>query len=57
MGFKRFGDVEYPIPGVDTAMEVLRPNARWSTTDVTLEEYEDDEWDEETEELQELIAG
>ena len=43
MGFKKFGDIEYPIPGVDTAMQVLRPNSRWSTTDTTLEEYEDDE--------------
>ena len=58
MGFKKFGDIEYPIPGVDTAMQVLRPKSRWSTTDTTLEEYEDDEggqpptWKEIEEEVQ-----
>ena len=43
MAFKRFGDVEYPIPGINTAMEVLRPGARWSATDSSLDGYEDDE--------------
>ena len=43
MAFKKFGDVEYPIPGINTAMEVLRPGARWSATDSSLDGYEDDE--------------
>ena len=43
MAFKKFGDVEYPIPGINTAMQVLRPGARWSATDSSLDGYEDDE--------------
>ena len=53
MAFKRFGDVEYPIPGINTAMEVLRPGARWSSTGASLDAYEDDE-DREPPTLQEL---
>ena len=43
MAFKKFGDVEYPIPGINTALQVLRPGARWSATDSSLDGYEDDE--------------
>ena len=43
MAFKKFGDVEYPIPGIDTAMQVLRPGARWDANNSTLIEFEDDE--------------
>lgn len=30
MPFKTFNDIKYPIPGMDTAMEVLRPGCKWS---------------------------
>ena len=57
MAFKKFGDVEYPIPGIDTAMQVLRPGARWDSNNSTLIEFEDDEGREPPtmEELQEEV--
>jgi len=30
MATRRFHDIEYPIPGVDTAIKSLRPNARYA---------------------------
>ena len=29
MAFRKFRDIEYPVPGTDTAIEVLRPGARY----------------------------
>lgn len=35
--------VEYPVPGVDTAINVLRPGARWGLANRTFTDWEDDE--------------
>ena len=29
MTVKQFNGIAYPIPGIDTAIQVLRPGARW----------------------------
>ena len=29
MAFRKFKDIEYPVPGVDTAIHVLRPGAQY----------------------------
>ena len=29
MAFRKFKDIEYPVPGVDTAIQVLRPGAQY----------------------------
>lgn len=57
MAFKKFGDIVYPIPGIDTAMQVLRPGARWDANNSSLIEFEDDEGREPPtiEELQEEV--
>ena len=41
--FRELNGKKYPIPGMDTAMEVLRPGARYSSKDLELLEWEDDE--------------
>ena len=46
MSFRKFKNVEYPVPGVDTAIEVLRPGARYDIScsgGVFINECEDDE--------------
>ena len=32
MSFRKFKNIKYPVPGVDTAIEVLRPGARYDLT-------------------------
>ena len=29
MAFRKFNGTEYPVPGVDTAIEVLRPGCKY----------------------------
>lgn len=29
MAFRKFKDIEYPVPGIDTAIQVLRPGAQY----------------------------
>ena len=29
MSFRKFKDIEYPVPGVDTAIQVLRPGCKY----------------------------
>ena len=41
--FREFNGKKYPVPGMDTAMEVLRPGARYSSENLELLEWEDDE--------------
>ena len=46
MSFRKFKNIEYPVPGVDTAIEVLRPGARYDLScsgGVFINEWEDDE--------------
>ena len=46
MGFRKFQGIEYPVPGVDTAIDVLRPGARWAINGrkgVVISDWEDDE--------------
>ena len=35
MAFRKFRDIEYPIPGVDTAIQVLRPGAKYDLINTT----------------------
>ena len=30
MATRKFNDIEYPVPGIDTAIRTLRPYARWA---------------------------
>ena len=34
MATRKFHDIEYPVPGVDTAIKILRPNARYAFTNL-----------------------
>ena len=46
MSFRKFKNIEYPVPGVDTAIEVLRPGARYDLScsgGIFINEWEDDE--------------
>ena len=29
MATRKINSIEYPVPGIDTAIKILRPNARW----------------------------
>lgn len=57
MTFRKFNDIEYPVPGIDTAIKVLRPGARWDLRNTEFVGWEDDEgrdpptWDEIQEEV------
>ena len=42
MPFKIFHNIKYPIPGVDTALEILRPGCRWSLQNNKFDGWEDD---------------
>tara|TARA_B100000927_G_C16419656_1_gene450812 strand:- start:680 stop:1039 length:360 start_codon:yes stop_codon:yes gene_type:complete len=42
MAFRKFRDIEYPVPGVDTAIQVLRPGARYDLTNTEFTEWEDE---------------
>ena len=43
MATRKFGNIEYPVPGVDTAINTLRPGARWDLSNTTFVGWEDDE--------------
>lgn len=43
MAVRKFKGIEYPVPGVDTAINTLRPGARWEIYDQTFVTWEDDE--------------
>ena len=43
MAFRKFGDIEYPVPGTDTAIEVLRPGARYQLVGTQFTRWEDPE--------------
>ena len=61
MGFRKFNghltEIEYPVPGFDTAINVLRPGARWQLYNKEIVAWEHDEglepptWDEIQEEV------
>ena len=61
MGFRKFNghltEIENPVPGVDTAINVLRPGARWELYNKEFVGWEHDEglepptWDEIQEEV------
>tara|TARA_B100000212_G_scaffold323215_1_gene283119 strand:- start:751 stop:1101 length:351 start_codon:yes stop_codon:yes gene_type:complete len=57
MATKILNGIEYPVPGIDTAIKILRPKARWEILDKKFTIYECDEgteppsWDEITAEL------
>lgn len=43
MAYRKFKGIEYPVPGVDTAINILRPGARWDLSNTTFVGWEDDE--------------
>lgn len=57
MVYRKFKGIEYPVPGVDTAIQTLRPGARWDLSNTTFVGWEDDEgrepptWEEINEEI------
>jgi len=52
MAYRKFKGIQYPVPGVDTAINNLRPGARWDLSNTTFVGWEDEEgrepptWDE-----------
>ena len=43
MATRKFHDIEYPVPGIDTAIRTLRPHARWALSgNQTFTAWEDD---------------
>ena len=43
MAFRKFRDIEYPVPGIDTAIEVLRPGAKYQMVNTEFTRWEDSE--------------
>lgn len=46
MTFRKFNNIEYPVPGVDTALDVLRPRAKYDIScrsGINITEWEDEE--------------
>lgn len=43
MPHRKFKDIEYPVPGVDTALEILCPGAKYDIHGTEIVEWEDDE--------------
>ena len=46
MSFRNFKNIEYPVPGVDTAIAVLRPGARYDLScqgGIHFNDWQDDE--------------
>ena len=62
MSFRKFRNITYPNPGVDTAIKCLRPGARWDFGGGKFIEWQDDEgrepptWEEIQEEIQREIV-
>ena len=42
MTFRYFHDIKYPVPGVDTALEILRPGCKWSLHNTHFDGWLDD---------------
>ena len=42
MAFRKFRGVEYPVPGIDTAIQVLRPGAKYDLNNSTFLRWEDE---------------
>ena len=42
MAFRKFRGVEYPIPGIDTAIQVLRPGSKYDLNNSTFLRWEDE---------------
>ncbi len=42
MAFRKFRGIEYPVPGVDTAIAVLRPGAKYDLNNTTFSRWEDE---------------
>ena len=58
MSFRKFKNIKYPVPGVDTAIEVLRPGARYDLTcsgGIFINEWQDEEGPPTSEEIGEEI--
>ena len=57
MAYRKFKGKQYPVPGVDTAINTLRPGARWDLSNTTFTRFEDDQgsepptWEEVQEEI------
>ena len=57
MAYRKFKGKQYPVPGVDTAINTLVPGARWDLSNTTFVGWEDDEgrepptWEEIQEEI------
>ena len=43
MAYRKFNGIEYPIPGVDSAIQTLYPGARYDLSCNKVVEWEDDE--------------
>lgn len=43
MAYRKFNDIEYPVPGIDTAIDILRPGSRWRMENKTFTGWVDDE--------------
>lgn len=43
MAYRKFKGIQYPVPGVDTAINILRPGARWDLSNSNFIGWEDDE--------------
>ena len=43
MATRKFNGIEYPVPGVDTAIQTLYPGARYDLNNTTFNAWEDDE--------------
>ena len=43
MTTRKFKSIEYPVPGFDTAIQVLRPGARWTYEEGSIIQWEDPE--------------
>ena len=44
MAFRQFNDTIYPVPGIDTAIQVLRPGAKWDLVNQTFIGWDDHEY-------------
>jgi hypothetical protein len=43
MAYRKFKGIQYPVPGVDTAINTLAPGARWDLSNTTFVGWEDDQ--------------
>ena len=43
MATRKFNDIEYPVPGIETAIRTLRPGAKWDLSGQTFLRFECDD--------------